>query len=937
MSTSSIDDEPGGHLPNARLFESLPLGVVWRNERGEIIAGNPAAERILGLSAEQLRGGVSLDPYCTPVRADGSPFPADEYPSLQVLRSGQPVRDVLMGIVRPELGCTHWIRIDALPLGEEPVPAGARVCAILEDVSEREQLKRENARLGALLADRTLAEEKLRESEARLRLAAQAANFGVFEYDLESGAAFWSPEIRAILGVATDAPVPPFQSVPDFIDREDVDRVRRLIARALDPAGDGQLDDTHRIVRPDGCVRWVHFRGQAEFAGEGERRRTTRVRGLLRDVTTLALSERALRRNEEDLRRAQAVGAIGSFRLDPSRGVLTWSEESYRIFGIPKGTPLNYELYLSCVHPEDRDYVLREAEAACSGERPFRVEYRVLADGRVKWVRTIGELEFDADGVAIGRFGTNQDITERKETEMALRQAKEAADAAARAKSAFLANMSHEIRTPLNVIIGLAELLRNKPSYVWQRQKLDELCSSSEHLLAILNDVLDLSKIEAEQLTLERTDFRLGNVMERVLRLFDVKAQDKGLSLTAEVAPALQRMWLSGDPLRLSQVLINLCSNAIKFTDYGSVRLAISLVREDSATVRLRFCVSDSGRGIAAADLLQLFQPFTQVDSSTTRRYGGTGLGLTISQRLVEMMGGTISVDSEPGHGSSFSFELDCERVTGYVPSHDHEGDSAADFKGRHILLAEDHLQSRDILREMLEELGCKVDVAADGIEAIDSARQHSYDLILMDWHMPRMDGLAATQVIRSQPGYHETPIIALTANVFAEDRQRCLAAGMSAHLAKPVTPAMLASVLGRWLRNLPEPAGAADDVEQSALWLAVTELPGIEVDASRKRSRDDLVAYCSMLSRFTRNNLGEVRRLQALVEAGERDPARSIAHNLKGIAGFMGAGRIAALAGEIEQGLRSGTDAAVLNYLADECNEELARLADAVDKLPQA
>nr|WP_242508778.1 PAS domain-containing protein [Rhodocyclus purpureus] len=1062
VATPSLDDEVARFLQSVRLFESLPVGVVFQNSRGEITASNPAAERILGLNSEQIRGATSRDPRWCAVREDGSPFPGDEHPSMLALRTGKPVRDVVMGISKPSHERRTWIRINAVPVADGPLQAVASVYTIFEDISERKQqaealrqanerfsiaercakagawgrdlrtgkaywsdgnfrvlgldpdrvepsyeawraivhpddlpdvedgiatalrnrspifrqyrivlpdgrikwlddygdatydasgvplfmsgicidaterkrLAQDNAELRTLLAERMLAEEKLRASEERLRLAAQAAKFGVFEYDLETGSAYWSLEMRTILGIAADAPATPFGDVPDFVHREDNERFRQVYARALDPAGDGQIDDTHRIVRPDGSVRWVNFSGQAQFAGEGAQRRTIRMRGVLRDVTALTLAESALRRKEEDLRRAQAMGAIGSFRLDMGSDVLEWSEESYRIYGIPAGTPMNYAGFFACVHPDDRDHVHREAQAALRGERPFRVEYRVLADGRVKWVRALGEQEFDADGVAISAFGTNQDVTERKEAEIELRQAKDAADAATRAKSAFLANMSHEIRTPLNVIIGLAELLRSKSNYIWQREKLDELCASSEHLLTVLNDVLDLSKIEAEQIALERSDFRLGDVVDRVMRMFEIKAQEKGLSLHAEVAPLLQKMWLNGDPLRLSQVLINLCSNAIKFTDAGSVRLVIDRVGGDDGRVRLRFCVSDTGEGITEADRQRLFQPFTQVDSSTTRRQGGSGLGLAISQRLVEMMGGTIRVDSRVGKGTSFSFELDCERVIGYVPYTERESATRTDFKGRKILLAEDHAQSRDILREMLEDLGCSVDVAADGIEAIDSARQHSYDLILMDWHMPRLDGLVATQTIRSEPRHRDTPIIALTANAFAEDRQRCQASGMSAHLAKPVTPAVLASELGRWLGQQ-APAARTHDVENSDLCRALMQIAELEVDASRKRSREDLDAYCAMLQRFSTEKREDIGRLRAHLAAGANEAARALAHDLKGIAGLLGARRIATLADELAQALHGGAVAGVIAYLANQCEGELARLADAVGKLP--
>lgn len=388
------------------------------------------------------------------------------------------------------------------------------------------------------------------------------------------------------------------------------------------------------------------------------------------------------------------------------------------------------------------------------------------------------------------------DVTDRRAAADALAHAKDAAEQASQAKSMFLANMTHEIRTPLHVIIGLAHLLRRDLTDPTSRQRLDQLCSTSDHLLSLINDVLDLSRIEARGLVIEYGDFTLDDVLANVLRMIEGPAREKGLALATDIEPPLRGLRLRGDALHLAQVLINLSGNAVKFTDRGSVHLAVARLAEDEDNVTLRFAVEDTGIGIAAEDQERLFGAFERGHSPTIRERGGTGLGLAISQHLVEMMGGRIEVRSNPGTGSSFAFDLVFARV-GQGISEARAGASAQDLRGMRVLFAEDHPLSQRILFEMLVGLGCDVDFASDGVEAVERAQARSYDLILLDMQMPRMDGVEAARAIRALPGHHDTPIVALTASAYAEDRQRCLEAGMNGHIGKALTPSSLAAALG--------------------------------------------------------------------------------------------------------------------------------------------
>ncbi len=401
-----------------------------------------------------------------------------------------------------------------------------------------------------------------------------------------------------------------------------------------------------------------------------------------------------------------------------------------------------------------------------------------------------------------------------------LATAKEFAEAANRAKSAFLANMSHELRTPMNGIMGMTALAQRRATDPKQIDQLNKVAVSSQYLLSIINDILDISKIEAERLTIERIPFKLEDLLHSLHSLIGSKAEDKGLKLVTHLPPALAVHLFRGDPLHLTQILLNLVNNAIKFTATGTITLTMTQMEEidphkalDLGGVLLRFEVCDTGIGIAHEDQLRLFNAFEQLDSSTTRQFGGTGLGLTISKRLAYLMGGALGVESQVGVGSTFWFTARVEHAADMeaaVRAHDLATDEVIQQLKSHylhsqILLVEDEPINREVIIFELEEIGFKIDWAEDGEQAVESARQTDYDLILMDVRMPKMGGLEATQAIRALPGrVSAVPILAITANVFVEDRQSCLDAGMNDHMSKPVVPELLYAMVLKWLKVRP-------------------------------------------------------------------------------------------------------------------------------------
>jgi PAS domain S-box-containing protein len=894
----------GANTHRQAILDTVVDGIITIDERGSVETFNPAAERIFGYAAAEVFGHnikmLMPEPYYSQL---------DDY--LDRYRSTGETR--IIGIGREMAGRRKdgsafpmELAVSKMQLGDQ-----RRFTCIVRDITERKQAEKMQTSSTKELAD--------------------------FKAALDQHAIVATTDARGTIAYANDK----FCAISKYAREELLGQNHRIINSGHHPqAFFHELWQTIRNGHvwkgeiknraKDGTFYWVDTTIVPFLDESGKPVQYIAIRA---DITERKRAEAELREKEHLLSESQRIGHIGSWLYELT-GKLSWTDEMYRVYGVSADTfVLHFDTFLKLIHPEDLPVMQAWLTACASGEKPGELEFRtILADGTVRYISGYGEPKFNAENKLTHLAGTVQNITERKRLEHALVSAKDAAEIANRAKDSFLATMSHEIRTPLGGLMGMLELLGFTPLNDDQRETLQAAMDSGQSLLRIVNDILDWSKIEAGKLQLATQATSLTQLVAGVANTYARVASANSLILEQHVDARLGPAHFV-DPLRLSQVLNNFVSNALKFTPKGSVEVRAELLARHDGAEQVRFSVKDTGIGIEEDVQKRLFQHYSQESAETARMYGGTGLGLAICRSLASMMGGQIDLESTPGLGSTFSITLTLPlSATAAKQSLMPRTVTDAAFvqtRGRGVvpsgapvvLVVDDHPINRKLLAIQLGLLGLSAEMAENGNAALAKWREGRFALVITDCHMPKMDGYELTRAIReaeADEARPRTPIFAWTANALAGEAERCHAAGMDELLVKPTGLIQLKMALSEWLvvtvAVISVPSGHEEAGYTQAVPINFKILDELTNNAADKEE---------ILQDFMAQTRSDLTDLQGALEMQDIPAAVRIAHRMKGASRMVGASELASVCMAMENSVRQGNPQGV-----DALTAALERLA---------
>ena len=731
------------------LFAATTFEGIVISQRGRILDCNEQIARMTGYTTQELVGRAVVDLIA----------PEDRERVAEIIRNGNDTIAEHAFLHKDGRRILIEAHGKTIPAGS---PDGRRLTTV-RDITERKRI-----------------EQELRERTERYELVLAGAQSAIWDWDVPGRRVHFSSQWKALRGVADEVG----DSEEEWsagIHPDDAARVSAAIQDHL--LGKTEVfAEEYRIRCTDGSLKWVSDRGIARRDASGN---VIRMAGSQTDITERKQIEQALRASQADLNHAQSVGQIGSWRLDIQRNTLHWSDENYRIFGVPVATPLSYETFLSVVHPDDRAYVGRMWETALRGA-PYDIEHRLVVDGAVKWVRERAEMEFDEQGAVVGGFGTTLDITELKQAEQALIEADQR-------KDEFLAMLAHELRNPLTPIRNAAHVLgrlgSQEPRVQWAQQTIER---QVDHLTRLVDELLDVSRIVRGKVTLKTEPVELAGVVNQALEMARPQIDAKGHQVALKLPR--QPVHLPGDPVRLAQVVLNLLDNAAKYTpDGGSIEVELSV-----AGPVIEIQVRDNGIGIPAELLPHVFDLFQQGERSLDRSQGGLGIGLTLVKRLVEMHGGVLKAYSAgTGLGSTFTIWLPALPETPAADSGEALMASPATAARCRVLVVDDDPAVAESMTVLLELEGHEVRTAASGEVALAAARSFRPQLVLLDIGLQGMDGYQVAQQLRAQQAADESLcLVAVTGYGHEEARVRSEEAGFDRHLVKPVYPDALFELL---------------------------------------------------------------------------------------------------------------------------------------------